>query len=297
MKSVKLNARNFKCPITGEFIKDPVVAPNGISFERSAIEALLESRKSIPQYSGRRTTKEDLIPNRALKSLLEAPEVAQQLKDNKAEITIKESDMPQCPITMDETFNKPVLADDGHTYEEGALKEHITKSGSNSPMTRAPIVKPLRANKFVEALTEEYKKQNKVQLEKENQESEKLVAEQSKHAPASEMEYSNDYDGYLSPYEAHSLAALAYGPRQMMMSFSLPQYFYGYNSNCLVFGRNFNISCFSTLSSPSANILVTVHEFDLTIAEFTVMPFATNHFKHQQMIVQQQDESGLVVAF
>jgi len=299
MKSVKFDARNFKCPITGKVIKNPVVGPNGVTYEQNAIEALLDSKKAIPQYSGRNPTKDDLIPNYAFKSLLDVPEVAQQFKENKPEILIKESDMPECPILMDAAFEKPVLADDGYTYDEKALKKYMSSSGSNSPMTRAPIVQPLRANKFVEALTEEYKKQNKVELEKENQESEKLVAEQSKFAPESEMEVSPNQDGRLGAYEAFHLASLLYS-RPMMISYSLPQFTFVLNDNRMFFGTSMQIECCSVLSSPYGNALFIAPQLSLLViamAEVTMMPFATNHFKYQQMIEQQQDESRLVVGF
>lgn len=48
----------------------------------------------------------------------------------------------RCPITL-QPFVKPVIADDGHTYEEDAIKEWQTKCGT-SPMTRAVI-----SNKFI----------------------------------------------------------------------------------------------------------------------------------------------------
>ena len=288
MKSVTLAARNFKCPITGEFIKDPVVAPNGVTYERSAIEALLEPKKTIPQYSGSYPTKKSLVPNLAFKSLIETPEVAQQLKESKSEIIIKEDDMPKCPITQDEVFKHAVLADDGYTYE----KEELEKHGVTSPMTRAPFVQPLRPNKFVTALTEEYTMQNKVELEKENEEVEKVVAKQSHLAPANDREYLLDYNR-LSDTHVHYMLSLLNPPRPMIMNHGSLLHFNLFNDNHLIIGTSYTFVCYSVLFSPSGRALVMVPEFEIRCFEERIIPLACISYEQRM----QQREAGVVVGF
>lgn len=60
----------FICPITQEVMIDPVITPNGISFERTAILAWLSGHTTCP--SSRDPLRADqLIPNRALKESIE----------------------------------------------------------------------------------------------------------------------------------------------------------------------------------------------------------------------------------
>ncbi len=54
-----------------------------------------------------------------------------------------------CPITR-EIFNRPVLANDGFTYEEWAIKKCLNEE-SVSPMTREPL-NSYQANKFIKGL-------------------------------------------------------------------------------------------------------------------------------------------------
>lgn len=57
---------SFVCPITQEIMKDPVITPHGISYERSAIVNWLEKNESCP-FTKKNLKKEDLITNYALK--------------------------------------------------------------------------------------------------------------------------------------------------------------------------------------------------------------------------------------
>ena len=58
--------RTFTCPITTEIMVDPVICPDGHSFERVAIEAWLQSHSTNP-VTRKPLTVAQLSPNRALK--------------------------------------------------------------------------------------------------------------------------------------------------------------------------------------------------------------------------------------
>ena len=61
----------FLCPITREVMKDPVIAEDGYTYERSAIVAWMEKGKtSSPMTNGLLNTKQ-LTPNRSLKMLIQ----------------------------------------------------------------------------------------------------------------------------------------------------------------------------------------------------------------------------------
>jgi hypothetical protein len=59
---------DFKCPITLDVMKDPVLCEDGFTYERSAIISL---RNSISPMTRQPIDKTKLIPNRALKNVIE----------------------------------------------------------------------------------------------------------------------------------------------------------------------------------------------------------------------------------
>ena len=60
---------DFECPILFEMMKDPVLAADGFSYERSAIEAWLRSHNTSPKTNEPLVHK-NLIPNLTLKALI-----------------------------------------------------------------------------------------------------------------------------------------------------------------------------------------------------------------------------------
>ena len=67
----------FKCPITTERMRDPVIAPDGHSYEREAIERWIATRKHVGELptspkTGLVLQNEVLFPNHALRNAIEA---------------------------------------------------------------------------------------------------------------------------------------------------------------------------------------------------------------------------------
>lgn len=61
---------SFICPISGEIMKDPVITPSGVSYDRANIEAWLK-KKEIDPLTKKPLTVNDLVPNRGLKEAIE----------------------------------------------------------------------------------------------------------------------------------------------------------------------------------------------------------------------------------
>ena len=59
--------KSFVCPITNTIMEDPVISPDGISYEKSAIEAWLNKHNTCP-LTNKPLNKKDLIGNIALKN-------------------------------------------------------------------------------------------------------------------------------------------------------------------------------------------------------------------------------------
>jgi sacsin len=64
--------QSFYCPITSELMADPVVDPEGNSYERRAIEEWLSEHSATSPVTRAPLTARQLVPNRALKDTIGA---------------------------------------------------------------------------------------------------------------------------------------------------------------------------------------------------------------------------------
>jgi hypothetical protein len=158
----------FYCPITEQLLDDPVVIPDGDSYERSAIPA----RGDVPSDN-------QLYSNRALKSIIdEAVQLSggsmraglkrfdrsvrsnfQQLWEKSALPSPEYRPLPEayyCSITF-HLMHDPVIDPDGNTYERVAIENWIRINGK-SPATRSPLtVDQLYPNHAISNLLDEEK--------------------------------------------------------------------------------------------------------------------------------------------
>merc|ERR1712187_202030 len=68
-----LEPNEFMCPITQATMRDPVVAADGNSYEREAIEKLFE-RSNVSPLTNQPFKHKELVPNNALKQLIRSYE-------------------------------------------------------------------------------------------------------------------------------------------------------------------------------------------------------------------------------
>lgn len=99
---------------------DPVIAPSGNTYERSFIENYLETNKTDP-ITREPLTKDQLIPNRALKEIIEK----------------KGHYYPVCPITQ-EIMKDPVITPSGQVYEKSAIELWL-QTHNTDPINREPL--------------------------------------------------------------------------------------------------------------------------------------------------------------
>jgi len=62
----------FRCPITGEIMLDPVICADGVTYDRPTIQAWFDKGYNTSPMSGVELANINLIPNRALKSVIDA---------------------------------------------------------------------------------------------------------------------------------------------------------------------------------------------------------------------------------
>eukprot|EP00538_Stauroneis_constricta_P011548 CAMPEP_0119561900 /NCGR_PEP_ID=MMETSP1352-20130426/18969_1 /TAXON_ID=265584 /ORGANISM="Stauroneis constricta, Strain CCMP1120" /LENGTH=352 /DNA_ID=CAMNT_0007610209 /DNA_START=137 /DNA_END=1195 /DNA_ORIENTATION=+ len=138
----------FLCPITRKLMADPVVAPDGITYERTAIA----ERDELPDSK--------LYPNKALRNFMESRintsgkslratlnRYKNNLQSNYSQLVLKSAIpggddrvLPQslyCPISLN-LMHVPVIDKDGNTYEKAAIVQWIIANG-NSPLTRTAL--------------------------------------------------------------------------------------------------------------------------------------------------------------
>ena len=138
----------FTCPLTKQWLQDPVVLSDGLSYERQAVsernetimypnralsailaECMASSGTSAAATSPTATTAPSVIPKHSL------------LKQAKRFFAAQEHrplpDAFYCPITLS-LMHKPVIDPQGYTYEKVAIYKWIEVNG-DSPVTRAPL--------------------------------------------------------------------------------------------------------------------------------------------------------------
>ena len=138
----------FYCKITNEVMKDPVVIPDGDSYERSAIE----KRGDVPT--------DKIYSNRALKAIIDETmetsgssiragmirfhksirQSMNQLLDKSILPSAEYHPLPEeyyCPITFS-LMHVPVIDPEGSTYEKASIETWI-KANGNSPLTRTVL--------------------------------------------------------------------------------------------------------------------------------------------------------------
>lgn len=110
------------CPLSKEFLRDPMVHPNGISYEREVVE------EQLPKVA--------CYPNRALRDYLD-PDTNPQIELRQASCPGKK-DLFYCRLSGD-LFRCPVIDKDGNTYEREFILKAI-REGGISPFTKNPLV-------------------------------------------------------------------------------------------------------------------------------------------------------------
>ncbi|GHP11194.1 WD repeat, SAM and U-box domain-containing protein 1 [Pycnococcus provasolii] len=61
---------DYRCPITLELMKDPVVADDGFTYERTAINAWMRGRNPVSPVTGARLRSKNVIANHTLKAAI-----------------------------------------------------------------------------------------------------------------------------------------------------------------------------------------------------------------------------------
>lgn len=136
------------CPLTRRLFQDPVVAPDGHTYER---DVLLQ--RSQQEY----LTQERLYPNRALQEILDE-EPRHPFLEQLWEHSLWPPDRPlpdayYCPITF-ELMHVPVIDPEGNTYEKAAIVHWLRVNG-HSPISRSSLhVTQLYPNHVIRELLE-----------------------------------------------------------------------------------------------------------------------------------------------
>ncbi|CAB9519140.1 SAM and U-box domain-containing protein 1 [Seminavis robusta] len=121
------------CPLTMEPLVDPVVSPDGESYEKSVV--VCDEEAGL------------YYPNRALKEYIQAVPTMHSSGSEPPADSTTDDDIPPilsildlfvCPIT-EQLLRDPVIDRDGNTFERRALVKWIKEEGT-SPITRRPLM-------------------------------------------------------------------------------------------------------------------------------------------------------------
>ena len=143
---------SFKCPITHDLMVDPVVDPEGNTYDRASIEQWLARNPTSP-ITRSRMTKDDLKPNRALadsiatlKPMLEIAPNADAIAAVNPSVEIRPNDALADSIAADGLLSTTTWTDkDIHRH----LNVEVTKSNCKLIRMIRELLAILRANGIV----------------------------------------------------------------------------------------------------------------------------------------------------
>lgn len=137
-------------PLSSRPLKDPVIAPDGITYSRDVLLTRLKSdRQSLPSKLWD-IQERDLFVDRSMARRLELLSTVGTLDGHLDDFN--------CPITLC-PCRQPAVASDGYTYNFPELKRVFITSGI-SPMTREPLRPFAYRNKALLQLTNPPKKED-----------------------------------------------------------------------------------------------------------------------------------------
>lgn len=127
------------CPLTHKIMTDPVICSDGWTYEKSAIREQLVVAEVSP------VTGETLFggvrPNYLVKQLIAAYESECESRDI------------SCPISLGPFFH-PVVASDGHTYEQEQIELALKNQQKKSPITREDLFEGFWPNRVLNKIAE-----------------------------------------------------------------------------------------------------------------------------------------------
>ena len=112
------------CPLTWEPFTDPVIAPNGVTYNADAIYTYIQEHGHLPT-DDRPVTPRKIWPD-------------QNMRDRLSAHPTDEDEHLEDPITF-ETMTHPVVASDGRTYNQSTLEALFRKNKGKSPFSRAQL--------------------------------------------------------------------------------------------------------------------------------------------------------------
>ena len=118
-------ANGLICPLTRKPFTDPVIAPNGVTYNADAIYPYLKKHGHLPT-DNRPVTPSKIWPDQNMRDRLSAS----PLGDQDAHL--------EDPITYD-TMTHPVVASDGRTYNQSTLEKLFRQNNGISPFSRAQL--------------------------------------------------------------------------------------------------------------------------------------------------------------
>lgn len=160
---VALACAALKCALTGRAMRDPVIAPDGYSYERRAAIAHFERTRKSP-VTNEMLPFTDCIPNNQLRSVLEAHKRcmtklrrASGTEHNASAVDYTGAWLPRikqelkCPITMSRMCDAVVTCD-GHSYERESIVRWLRRHGTSPKSNIVLSSKALITNRNVSLL-------------------------------------------------------------------------------------------------------------------------------------------------
>ncbi len=121
--------RAFKCPLTGETFKEPILEADGHTYEKAALDAWGVAHKGVSPLTREALPNLPRVPNATLARALRE---YQEHRNSPADMRDEWRKNLECPINY-EPLKNPVLLSDGHDYSLETARELVDHG--RSPFT------------------------------------------------------------------------------------------------------------------------------------------------------------------
>lgn len=148
------------CPITGDLLEEPVVAPDGFTYSRAALKNRGDDMSKIYDNRSIKTIMDEVVEHPTTSKLKRLGRNVRQLSQTLIALTdYQQRPLPEgfyCPITLG-LIHTPVIDPEGYSYEKVAIENWIRCNGASPVTRRALAMEDLYPNKTLSALMAEEK--------------------------------------------------------------------------------------------------------------------------------------------
>jgi U-box domain len=158
--------KTFYCPLSGSLLHDPVVSPDGISYERAALELRGDDMSKVYENRSLKTIIDDAVDLQSSSKPTGTRLGNHVSQRSQYSLNANHRPLPEgfyCPITLG-LIHAPVIDPEGYSYEKVAIENWIKCKGASPVTRRAMTIDVLYPNTTLTMLMTEEKNKSHDQI-------------------------------------------------------------------------------------------------------------------------------------